>query len=213
VPARESPQERQVPDWAGILGRARAVIETARAPEAARFLAAWPAGAAPREVAPATLPVLRWLGPAVERAPPGPLGALAAAVAAASAALGWRQSYRAGDVPRGFLERYGWCELLGRAGPVECGLLAGGVLLLGPDTHYPEHQHQAEELYVPLSGAAGWQRGAGAFERRLPGEAIFHSSAEPHAMQTGAEPLLALYLWRGDGLGGQATLAGAGVAL
>jgi hypothetical protein len=196
-----------VADWAGILGDARAVVEASGAAEAARFLTAWPRHGPHRGILPATLPVVQWLRPAAAQAPPGPLGALARAIAAAADDLGWRQTYRADDVPASFLARYGWCELLGRDGPVPCTALAGGLLLLGPDTHYPSHRHAAEELYVPLSGVACWQRGRADFEAHRPGEAIVHASGEPHAVRTGAEPLLALYVWRGAGLEECATLA------
>jgi len=33
-----------------------------------------------------------------------------------------------------------------------------------------------------------------------PGTVIHHASNEPHAMRTGTQPLLALYLWRSDNL-------------
>ena len=189
-----------------MLGMARAVVAAAAAPECVRFLADWPAPAAPRPVATATLEVLRWLDDAAGNAPPGALGALARAIAAVANELGWRQSYRAGEVPASFLARYGWCELAGSAGPVPGTALAAGFLLLGPDTCYPSHRHLAEELYVPLSGAAEWRRGAAPFAVRRPGEPVFHASGEAHAMRTGAAPLLALYLWRGDGLGERARL-------
>ncbi len=194
-------------DWAGILGSGRDLIEATGVPEAARFLVDWPMPAAVRGVTPASLEVLRWLRASATRAPAGPVGRFACAIADAAGELCWRQSYRTGDVPRTFLERYGWCELFGRCGPIPCTALAGGVLLLGPDTHYPSHQHAAEELYVPLSGDADWQRGHGDFEARRPGDGIFHARGEPHAMRTATAPLLALYLWRGEGLDERATLA------
>ena len=78
--------------------------------------------------------------------------------------------------------------------------LVCGFLLLGPQTLYPRHRHEAEEIYVPLSGTAAWQQGDGAWREKLPGAAIHHTSLEPHAMRTAQQPLLALYLWRGGGL-------------
>ncbi len=189
-----------------ILEDARAVVAASGAPDGARFLADWPLPTAQREVVPVTLPVVAWFGAAAQAAPAGPLGTLARRLAAAVPALAWRQTYRPGDAAASFLERYGFCELLGAAGPVPCAALAGGVLLLGPGTHYPAHRHPAEELYVPLAGAAEWQRGNAPFALRRPGEAIFHASGEPHAMRTRMEPLLAFYLWRGDGLAEAARL-------
>lgn len=193
-------------DWAAVLQCARATLAEPAAPEVARFLAAWPEPRAPRAVAPSGLAVLRWLDAAVEHAPPGPLAALAQAIRGAAGALAWRQSYRPGEVAAAFLDQYGWCELFGRSGPIPCEELAGGLLLLGPQTHYPPHSHAAEELYVPLSGVAGWQRGTADFAWRRPGEYIRHASGETHAMRTAAAPLLALYLWRGAGLSETARL-------
>jgi len=193
-------------EWAKLLDCARAVVEGAAVPECARFLAGWPGSAAARAVRSEPLAVLCWLDAAVDGAPAGPLAALAREVRAAAPRLAWRQTYRAGHVSAAFLARYGWCEIAGATGPVPCASLAAGLLLLGPHTDYPVHGHVAEELYIPLSGAAAWQRGDGAFSVRQPGEAIHHASDEPHAMRTGAAPLLALYLWRGEGLGASARL-------
>ncbi len=194
-------------DWDRIAVQARDIVVAARAPEAARFLKAWPAPGGLRVPKPTSLGVLRWLGVAAASAPPGPLSSLARAVAAAAPLLAWRQTYDPSEVAASFLERYGWCELIGATGPIPSAALAAGVLLLGPGTHYPPHAHVAEELYVPLSGTAQWSRGHGGdFESRQPGEPIFHASGESHAMRTGAAPLLALYLWQGAGLGEPARL-------
>jgi mannose-6-phosphate isomerase-like protein (cupin superfamily) len=190
-----------------MLRRARAVVAAAGAPECARFLADWPVPAAARPVVPSRLEVLRWLDGAASAAPAGALGTLARELAAAAAELAWRQTYQAGDVPVSFLERYGWCELAGIRGPLPSSALACGFLLLGPDTEYPPHSHAAEELYVPLSGAGEWRCGPERFAVRRPGEPVFHAHGEVHAMRSGAAPLLALYLWRGEGLGDAARLA------
>jgi hypothetical protein len=111
--------------------------------------------------------------------------------------LAWRQTYTAAEVGAEFLRNYAWTEIVGAAGPLVSEHLACGFLLLGPQTRYPPHHHPAEEIYVPLSGAARWLQGDGVWRERHPGSVIRHASEEPHAMQTDAQPLLALYLWRG----------------
>jgi quercetin dioxygenase-like cupin family protein len=68
--------------------------------------------------------------------------------------------------------------------------------MLGPATLYPHHRHEAEEIYVPVSGTAAWQGGDGIWRDKPPGAVIVHERNEPHAMRTSSEPLLALYLWR-----------------
>ncbi len=108
---------------------------------------------------------------------------------------------RSGSVPADFLDRYGWTELLGRRGPFASERIACGFLLLGPATAYPRHRHEAEEWYLPLTGAARWRQGDGIWRTRLPGTLIVHRSEEPHAMRTGASPLLALYCWRSEDIG------------
>jgi mannose-6-phosphate isomerase-like protein (cupin superfamily) len=87
-----------------------------------------------------------------------------------------------------------------RRGPIASEKVACGFLLLGPGVEYPAHAHEAEELYVPLAGAALWMRGEEDFVSRAVSESIEHPSWMPHAMRTGAKPLLALYLWRGGDL-------------
>lgn len=142
----------------------------------------------------APLPVLRW----IERLGADGDGTLLAAFARCAPQLKWRQSYRIGEVEAGFLANYGWTELLGPRAERAVPGAACGLLLLGAHTLYPPHRHEAEEIYVPLSGAADWRRGSGPWTRRRPGEVIHHRSEEPHAMRTDADPLLALYVWRSE---------------
>jgi hypothetical protein len=57
-----------------------------------------------------------------------------------------------------------------------------------------------------LSGTAEWQQGDAGWQERTPGTVIHHASEEPHAMRSGAQPLLALYLWRSNDLNQKARL-------
>ena len=190
------------------------------------FLGDWPHAAAARAIIASTLPVLRWL-PAIvalnlesgaSTARPGAsmtvggasttVGASTTMLAAAlverlaetATSFAWHQTYTNRDLDDEFLNNYGWSELIGLCGPLCSERLAGGFLMLGPHTLYPRHRHEAEEIYVPLAGAAAWQQGDGIWREKTPGGLIHHASREPHAMRTAAEPLLALYLWRGTGL-------------
>lgn len=142
------------------------------------------------------LAVLRWLSAAIDAIPAS--GAdLADALRRAAPALYWRQTYQSGEIGADFLDNYGWTELVGRRGILPSGRLACGILLLGPYTSYPRHRHPAEELYLPLSGTAAWQRGDEDWRENSPGTAVHHRSDEPHAMRTFGQPLLALYAWCG----------------
>ena len=97
-----------------------------------------------------------------------------------------------------FLENSGSAVLAGPGGLVPSEALALGILLLGPGTHYPSHNHPAVEIYVVLSGEAEWQKGREAWRREPPGTVIRHDSMVTHAARALAEPLLAAYVWRGD---------------
>lgn len=197
-------------DAGRLAAAARALLAEFDQPELASFLDGWPApDAARRTVESAPLPVLRWLGrtPALAVAETRPL---VDGVAAAAGALAWGQTYAAGDLGERFLERYGWSELIGLRGPIASSRLACGVLLLGPEITYPPHSHVAEEVYIPLAGTADWLRGGEGWRRRRPGELIHHPSGIAHAMRTGEQPLLALYLWRGGDLAQKSKLLGGG---
>jgi hypothetical protein len=173
------------------------------------WLAGWPthqelrgAAAASAAAVQEPLSVLRWLPMAANAAPP--LSAeLCAMLADAPGDIEWRQTHMQADAA--FLDRYGWCELIGPRAQIRSDRMACGFLLLGPDTYYPTHSHEPEELYVPLSGIAAWRQGAGDWQQRPPGTLIHHASFEPHAMRTDADPLLALYIWRGGNVHAKAS--------
>jgi len=101
---------------------------------------------------------------------------------------------------RNFLEKYGWTELIGLRGPITSNRVACGFLLLGPEIEYPQHCHESEEVYVPLTGQTLWQQSNQDWVYRASGLPIYHASWALHAMRTETTPLLALYLWRGGNL-------------
>jgi Dimethlysulfonioproprionate lyase len=188
-----------------IASQIKQLLESLHQPVLAPFLADWPQSAECREVPASHLPVLRWLP---EMAGDGAAFGIemVAAVCRAAPSLAWRQTYTANDLDMAFLDNYGWSEILGATGPWASERIACGFLILGPSTLYPSHRHEAEEVYLPLSGTAAWQQGDAVWRERSPGTPIHHASEEPHAMRTGAHPLLALYLWRGANLAQKARL-------
>jgi Dimethlysulfonioproprionate lyase len=189
-----------------LTDRIRSVLEPLAI--ARPFLEGWPERNAVRVVAPATLPVCRWLPGIDARAAPETVGLVRDVVAAADS-LAWRHSYSAADFGAAFLEAYGWVELIGTRGAIPSGTISCGLLLLGPDVEYPAHEHEAEELYLPLAGMALWLRGTEPFVPRAPGTPIFHGSWMPHAMRTVGEPMLAAYMWRGGDLAAKPAITGA----
>lgn len=168
---------------------------------AAPFLAEWPEAGVTRILEPVTLPVCRWLAAM-------PDGGVMGALKAEAQRLQWRQTYGAGDFGAAFLAGYGWSEFIGLRGPVASERIACGVLLLAPGTVYPAHAHAAAEVYLPISGVAEWRRGDAGFGRVAVGQAVHHPSWMPHAMRVGAEPLAALYLWRGGDLAAKSVILG-----
>src|SRR3984957_10768553 len=188
-----------------IAAQIKQLLESLLQPVLAPFLADWPPRADCRAVHPASLPVLRWLP---EMAGDGAAfgNEVVAAVCRAAPSLAWRQTYTANDLDTAFLNNYGWSEILGANGPWPSERIACGFLMLGPSTLYPRHRHEAEEVYLPLSGTAAWQQGDAVWRERPPGTLIHHASEEPHAMRSGASPLLALYLWRSADLAQKARL-------
>ncbi|MEW9805193.1 dimethylsulfonioproprionate lyase family protein [Mesorhizobium sp. ZMM04-5] len=120
----------------------------------------------------------------------------------------WGQTYVAADFGQHFIDNYGWLEVFGTRGHFVNADVAGGFLLLGPDLEYPDHHHEAEELYIPLTPGTEWRMGGGAWRVRAAGEVIHHASDISHAMRTGPEPLLAFYLWRGGPLAARSTVTG-----
>lgn len=184
---------------AALLTQARALLLPLRDPELASFLDAWPQTSVQRSAIPATVPVLRWF-PAAQQSVPEFSRTFIDALVAMTPSLAWQRSYSSALVGATFYDNYGWTELAGLTGPTPSDHLACGLLLLGPGVLYPPHRHEADEIYVPLSGTAEWRRGDDAWQERPPGSVIHHRSFEPHATRTGSVPMLALYLWRSDNL-------------
>ncbi len=162
-----------------------------------------------RSLVPRALGCLVHLDRIAELAPPD-AKPLAQFVAKHRDALRWGQTYTAADFGQGFIENYGWLELFGTRGHFVNDEVAAGLLILGPAIVYPDHHHIAEEIYIPLTGGTEWRMGEGDFRGREAGEVVHHASNVSHAMRTGQEPLMALYLWRGGPLAQKSTIGARG---
>ena len=181
-----------------VVDATRSLLKTA-GPEAQAFLSDWPRELAARPIEARSLPVVGALRGLSRYAAPRTL-ALVEATAALARELDWRQTYSKADFGARFLENYAFSEWIGQRGAFLSDAIACGVLLLGPDTEYPAHSHEAEELYLPLAGRAWWRSGASDWRLRAPGTWIHHSPWMTHAMRTASEPLLAAYIWRAGDL-------------
>jgi Dimethlysulfonioproprionate lyase len=186
-----------------LLEPTRVLLQSRRDAILTPFLADWPTTNERRPVVPATITALGLL-PEIQAAAPAFSRNLVKDIARAAPSMTWRQTYKEADVGAEFLRNYGYSEIIGTSGLVPSEHIACGFLILGPRTDYPLHQHEAEEVYIPLSGTAAWKKGNGGWHERTPGTVIHHASNEPHAMRTGASAFLGLYLWRSADLRQQA---------
>jgi mannose-6-phosphate isomerase-like protein (cupin superfamily) len=192
---------------------ARDLLFTLEHPALGPFLALWPRATRPEpdSVMPAAalpaaaLPVVGWLS-STRIGGNEFAHALVEAVCRSARSLEWRQTYSVDEIGAEFLRNYGYTEIVGPNAPLYSPRLCCGFLLLGPLTLYPRHHHEAEEIYVILRGRAGWLQGDAVWRQHRPGTLIHHARGEPHAMRTADQPLLALYLWRGENLGQTARL-------
>jgi hypothetical protein len=176
----------------------RSLLETA-GPEAQAFMRDWPRELIARPTSARSLPVVSALRDLSRFAAPE-TRSLVEAVAALAGELDWRQTYMPADFGERFLQNYGWSEWIGQRGAFASDAIACGVLILGPETEYPDHSHEAEELYLPLAGQASWRSARSDWRLRAPGIWIHHPSWTTHAMRTAREPLLAAYVWRAGDL-------------
>ncbi|PST19106.1 transcriptional regulator [Rhizobium sp. JAB6] len=160
-----------------------------------------------RSLAACDLPAVAYLRTR-NRAASGAEGALLDGLYRSADLLHWAQTYGVTDFGSDFLQRYGWVELFGTRGHFASEEMAGGFLLLGPDVHYPDHHHEAEEIYIPLTDGSLWSKDAQPFLPRWSGEIIHHPSNIRHAMRTEDQPLVALYLWRGGPLTQKSIISG-----
>jgi Dimethlysulfonioproprionate lyase len=192
-----------------LAGEIERWLESAGNPALESYLSQWPHfpshSASPTADVAATPAVLRYVSDL-------PAGAsrqtadLVDTLCAAAPLLAWRQTYTAAQTSSRFLDNYAWSEVFGANGPLHSENIACGFLLLGPSTDYPNHRHEAEEVYLPLSGTAAWLQGDRIWRDRTPPTPIFHAGDESHAMRTSSQPLLALYLWRSANLAQKAQL-------
>lgn len=182
-----------------LSGAFRDYLQGAAGDVPARFLAGLDKPMKERVLAPTMLPCLSHLDRLADLAPPS-AKALVGNLADGRKHFAWGQTYTAADFGQSFVDNYGWLEVFGMRGHFVNEDVAGGFLILGPNLLYPDHHHVAEEIYIPLAGGTQWRKGDGEFVTRKAGEVIHHPSNVNHAMRTGAEPLLALYLWRGGPL-------------
>ena len=118
------------------------------------------------------------------------------AIREASDAVHWRDTYKNTDIGNEFMDQFGCYCIIGENAPFMSNSIRLFMVYMPPGLYYPWHNHPAEEIYMVVSGGAVFKR-KGSPDRPLSeGETSFHSSNQPHAMETLEEPVLCLVAWR-----------------
>ena len=110
--------------------------------------------------------------------------------------VNWEPGYGEQDVGKDFLNNYGFFELIGPTGHFETSEMALYVNYLEKNTHYPLHNHEAEELYFVLSGEAKFESTNEKSELLTSTRTRFHKSYQPHAITTSNQQILSIVIWK-----------------
>ena len=127
------------------------------------------------------------------------LGNFHRAVQDASGHAAWTQSYAEEEVGAHYLRHYGYFELLGPTGHFESDAVRAFVGYWGQGLEYPPHRHEAEEIYLVVSGSALFASDGVPDKMLRCGELYRIASGQIHSITMVDEPLLAYALWRGAG--------------
>lgn len=146
------------------------------------------------------LPVCRHLDAALAtaRQQQGPVGAAAAALAGLAPSLVWQRRASAENAGPEFHDGHANAQIIGAMGLERQPDVTVGVSLLAPGVRYPDHNHPPEELYLVLSPGE-WRQNDGPWHAPGPGGIVHNPPSITHAMRSGTEPLLAVWLlWMGE---------------
>ena len=119
------------------------------------------------------------------------------ALIAAAPVMPWRRP-DAAVVPPGWADRAATVELIGPDGAI--APLTNerfGIFLLDTECDYPDHWHDAEELYVVLAGSGQWTVDD-AFRTLCAGDYSRTPTRAHHAILTTDQPVFTVYGWSGD---------------
>ena len=154
-----------------------------------------------QDVTPGLLPAAEYLEPSLVHATDG-TRELIARFARERAKLKWEQSYTKADgvVGDDMLNGYGFAEVIGKRGPFVSERVRTGIGIWGPGIDYPAHRHQAEEIYVVLTGEIDFLFGDSPRVRKQAGDVIYVPSMLTHGFNTCDHPMAVLYIWQAGNL-------------
>lgn len=149
-----------------------------------------------RSIRAKAVPVNAYL-PRALRVTHGSTAAIAASAAALSPALSWSSTEffeNELEVSQQIRRNIGIASLAGPQGPAYLSELSIGLLLLGPNTKFPEWTLDSFEFQLLCSGAAGVKIADGAWTPLPPGALCRIPAGAARRIQTGSEPLLSVYI-------------------
>lgn len=149
-----------------------------------------------KQFAKSSFPITQFIGDALKHGTPE-TQPLLDVLAASLPNLPWKYNYEPREDMPDLGLKMAWGEIIGPEAPYVYDSFCFGFTLIAPNSLYPVHRHPAIELYYVLSGTAEWTL-EGKATKQPPGTFILHPSNAIHSMQTGDEPLLAMYTWSGD---------------
>lgn len=116
--------------------------------------------------------------------------------------VAWKNDYTADQpgIDHAYLQRTGYFDLSGPNGPFVDATHRVMVGYWREGLDYPLHWHAAEEMYCIAAGRTLFAVDDNQLTLREPGACIEHASQQPHRMRMDPDPLLALIIWRGQGL-------------
>lgn len=126
---------------------------------------------------------------------------LRGAVAAMKADLNWHRAPSDPALGR-YNRHHAFSTIVGPGQRVPSDSLMLGLMIVDRATHYPGHSHDADEVYLPLSGDAVYHVAPSRPCRPENGRFLSIPAGARHAMWTGETPVLILWAWMGDIRGG-----------
>lgn len=149
---------------------------------------------------PASQPVVAQLDACLARGPKETTY-LRGAVAAMKPHLNWHRAPPNPAIGR-FDRHHAFSTIVGPTERIPSDSLMLGLMIVDRATYYPGHSHNADEVYLPLSGDAIYHVAPARPGRPRDGCFLPIPSSTRHALWTGNVPELIIWAWMGDIRGG-----------